>query len=127
PQAIDAAYAELAIDDGAVILAHPAGAAGMIDGGAELPDVVGYLFVARDLRSRPDLFGHQRAERFGRDDLPGNAKARQHDAHVVGVGQVIGADAWWRAPLRVAQRDFTTALRPADAEDEGKSRPAMQA
>src|SRR6185369_14035040 len=111
PQAIDAAYAELAIDDGAVILAHPAGAAGMIDGGAELPDVIGDLVVARDVRSGPDLFGHQRAERFGRDDLPGNAEGRQHDAHVVGICQVIGPDARWRVPLRIAQRDFTAALR----------------
>jgi hypothetical protein len=99
----------------------------MIDGRADLPDIIGDLFVACDIRTGPDLFDHQRPERFGRDDLPGNAKARQHDAHVVGIGQVIGADAWGRAPLRVAQRNFTTALRPADTEDEGKSRPAMQA
>ena len=35
PQTVDAANAELAVDDGAVILAHPAGAAGMIDGRAD--------------------------------------------------------------------------------------------
>src|SRR6185312_16884061 len=121
------ANAELAIDDGPVILAHPAGAAGMIDGRADRPDIIGCLFVACDLRTGPDLFDHQRAERFGRDDLSGNAKARQHDAHVVGIRQVIGADARLRAPLRVTQCNLTTALRPADTEDEGKSRPAMQA
>src|SRR5580692_5043526 len=68
PQGVDAANPQLTVDHRAVVLAHPAGAAGMKHGRADLADVVLDLLVALYVRSGPHLFGDQRTERIGRRD-----------------------------------------------------------
>ena len=66
---VETAHTQIAVDDGALVLAHPAGAAGVIDRAAHLANVGGDLVIGLQSAIWPHLLGDQRAERLGRGDL----------------------------------------------------------
>src|ERR1700722_8642046 len=68
PQALDAAHAQCAVDHRVIVLAHPAGAAGMKHGRADPADIVGDFLVAVHVGSWPQGLADQRMERIGRRD-----------------------------------------------------------
>src|SRR5215510_12503231 len=121
-------YLELVIDDGFVILSHPAGATGMVNRAGDLANKGADILIRGDVGARADLAKDKGTVGLGGDDLPAHVEGCYRAAHVVvlGVAQVVGKDFGFGAAGAVGELDLAAALGPAHTKIEAEARPAVE-